>query len=49
MIEVEHAAQPLTSLDPIIRVRGTRRALDQVVREALMVPLEPVVLHELRD
>ena len=46
-VEVEQSAEPFASLDPTVRVRRDRRALDQRVPEALMVPFEPVVAHEL--
>jgi hypothetical protein len=44
-IEVEHAAEPLTPLDPSIRARGSRRALDHLVPQALVIPLGVVVLQ----
>jgi hypothetical protein len=47
MIKVQQPTKPLTSLDSTVRVRWTRRVLDQLVREPLMVPFEPIVLHEL--
>jgi hypothetical protein len=48
-VEVEQYAEPFASLDPAVRVRRGLRALDQYVPEPLVVPLEPIVLHELMN
>jgi len=47
VIEVEKSPESLAPRDPAVRVGRTRRTIDQLVPELLVVPLEPVVAHEL--
>jgi hypothetical protein len=45
-VEVEQSAEPLSSLDPAARICRGLCGLDQYVPRPLVVPLEPIVLHE---